>query len=244
MNRKGRPISHLLRMVFPPLILISCLALTACETAILNQPPNQANSYPSDPGQPQSLAENFVLNSTVKVTRITIWGVYVGTGIPTPSTDNFTVIFHTNSSDLPGIPISTQHNVPVISQTTGGNVGGRPEYIFYLTLVTPVNLTPGTYWVEIYNDTTADTNNIFAWETGILDPINGISNSAFASTVPGSAWFAPVAAPINLAIQIMAIAGERPRGIPTMTEWGIIIFMVFAGIGAIYYLRRQKTAKS
>lgn len=27
--------------------------------------------------------------------------------------------------------------------------------------------------------------------------------------------------------------------IPTMTEWGMIIFMVFAGLGAIYYLRKQ-----
>ena len=31
--------------------------------------------------------------------------------------------------------------------------------------------------------------------------------------------------------------------IPTMTEWGMIIFMVLAGLGAVYYLRRQ-TAKS
>ena len=32
--------------------------------------------------------------------------------------------------------------------------------------------------------------------------------------------------------------------IPTMTEWGMIIFMVLAGLGAVYYLRRHKTAKS
>jgi hypothetical protein len=30
--------------------------------------------------------------------------------------------------------------------------------------------------------------------------------------------------------------------IPTMNEWGMIIFMVIAGIGAAYYLRRRKTA--
>jgi len=28
--------------------------------------------------------------------------------------------------------------------------------------------------------------------------------------------------------------------IPTMTEWGMIIFMMFAGLGAAYYLRRQR----
>jgi hypothetical protein len=241
MVKKERHLSHIMQFLFFPLILVALLGLTACETAILNQPPNQSNSYPSDPGIPQSLAENFVLNSTVNVTRITIWGVYIGTGTPTPSTDNFTVIFHADSSGLPGIPISTQNNVPVISQATGGTVGGSPEYIFYLTLMTPVTLTPGTYWVEIYNDTTADTNNIFAWETGTVDPTNGISNCAFSSTVPGSGWFAPAAAPIDLAIQIMATGSTS---IPTMTEWGIIVFMLLAGLGSIYYLRRQKRANN
>ena len=35
-----------------------------------------------------------------------------------------------------------------------------------------------------------------------------------------------------------------PSSIPTMNEWGMIIFMVLAGIGSFYYLRRQKTVKS
>ena len=30
--------------------------------------------------------------------------------------------------------------------------------------------------------------------------------------------------------------------VPTMTEWGIIIFMLFAGLGAVYYLKRQRKA--
>lgn len=30
--------------------------------------------------------------------------------------------------------------------------------------------------------------------------------------------------------------------IPTMNEWGMIIFMVLAGLGSIYYLRRQRRA--
>jgi hypothetical protein len=35
-----------------------------------------------------------------------------------------------------------------------------------------------------------------------------------------------------------------PITVPTMTEWGMIIFILFAGLGAVYYLRRQKTVKS
>lgn len=34
------------------------------------------------------------------------------------------------------------------------------------------------------------------------------------------------------------------RTIPTMTEWGMIIFMVFAGIGSVYYVRRQRRTES
>ena len=34
----------------------------------------------------------------------------------------------------------------------------------------------------------------------------------------------------------------RQGEIPTMTEWGMIIFMVLAGVGAVYYLRRQRRA--
>jgi hypothetical protein len=30
-----------------------------------------------------------------------------------------------------------------------------------------------------------------------------------------------------------------PTSIPTMTEWGMIFFMVLAGIGAVYYLKKR-----
>jgi hypothetical protein len=33
-------------------------------------------------------------------------------------------------------------------------------------------------------------------------------------------------------------------GIPTLNEWGMIIFMVLAGLGSVYYLRRRRSAKS
>lgn len=34
-----------------------------------------------------------------------------------------------------------------------------------------------------------------------------------------------------------------PLNIPTMNEWGMIIFVLFAGAGAVYYLRRQRRAE-
>ena len=37
-------------------------------------------------------------------------------------------------------------------------------------------------------------------------------------------------------------ADLTPVAIPTLTEWGMIIFVVLAGLGAVYYLRRQRRA--
>jgi hypothetical protein len=37
---------------------------------------------------------------------------------------------------------------------------------------------------------------------------------------------------------------NQTSSIPTMNEWGMIIFVVFAGLGAVYYLRRQTRANS
>jgi len=243
MVNKESPRKHIVHGIFFPLILIALFGLTACETKVLNQPPDRSNSYPSDPGFPQSMAEDFVLNSTVNITRLTIWGVYAGTGIPTPVTDNFTVIIHRNSANLPDTPISTQNNVPFFSLATGSTVNGSPEYVFFLTLATPVTLTPGRYWVEIYNDTAADSENIFAWETGTLDPVNGISNCAYSSIVPGDNWAAPAAGPIDLAIEIWATRGTV-QAVPTMSGWGIMIFAVLSGSGVVYFIRKQKRAKS
>jgi hypothetical protein len=35
---------------------------------------------------------------------------------------------------------------------------------------------------------------------------------------------------------------SQATAVPTMTEWGMIIFMILAGLGSVYYLRRQKRA--
>ncbi|MBP1697417.1 MAG: transposase [Deltaproteobacteria bacterium] len=44
--------------------------------------------------------------------------------------------------------------------------------------------------------------------------------------------------------EIRRIKKQLPTVVPTMTEWGMIIFMLFAGLGAAYNLRRQKRVRS
>jgi hypothetical protein len=55
-----------------------------------------------------------------------------------------------------------------------------------------------------------------------------------------------VATPIGpTGIQVSSLADvppAKPVGIPTMNEWGMIIFAVLAGLGAVCSIRRQTTA--
>jgi hypothetical protein len=229
--------SQILGVLFVSVILITISSATAFAQVVLNQPPDQINAFWSDVDGSESVAENFVVSSTVNVAQIRIWGIYFFTGTP-PVTDNFTVIFHFDSSGLPGAAFSTQTNVPVTRQLTGGTFAGYAEYVYTLTLTTPVNLIPGTYWVEIYGNTTGDGDNIynFGWETGTVDPTHGITGAAQSATVPGTGWSPQV---YDFAIEINA----QSAAVPTMTEWGMIIFAVLAGLGAVYSIRKQRRAE-
>jgi hypothetical protein len=91
---------------------------------------------------------------------------------------------------------------------------------------------------------------------------NGGNNPVPGSTTIEAPWCftyhtAPLSNPIT--IQLISPAGNEYSkqiayqttgtcqglsSIPTMNEWGMIIFMLLAGVGAVYYLRRQKRANS
>ena len=217
------------KVLFVLLILVTLLSGFAfAQTVILNQPPDQSNAYDSDPNSPQSIADNFVVSSPARITQVRLWGIYYS-GNTAPVADNFTVIFHSDSAGLPGTAVATESNVPVIRQATGGTAATYTEYEYTLTLATPVNLTPGTYWVEINN---ATTDNTFYWETGTLDPTNGIAGGAQFSGIWG-------AIP-DLAIEITS----EPTSVPTINEWGMIIFMMLAGAGSLYFIRRQRKSEN
>jgi hypothetical protein len=235
MFRKNKSISSILWVLFFSLIFITMFSNFVCaQTVLLNQSPDQVSAYFDDPDYQQSVADNFILSSTATVSQIRIWGVYFPTN--TPGTDNFTVIFHADSGALPGTVISTQNNVPVQRQLTGVAVGvnSYDEYVYTLILATPVTLSLGTYWVEIYNDVTG-SNDVFAWETGTVDPTNGIAGFALAITVPGSNWRSFPAE--DLSIEIIS---EHPTAIPTMNEWGMAVFVLLAGCGSVYLLKYRQ----
>jgi hypothetical protein len=43
----------------------------------------------------------------------------------------------------------------------------------------------------------------------------------------------------DIPVGVATFQGPTPATIPTMTQWGMIIFVVLAGVGAVYFMRRK-----
>ena len=220
--------------------------VAGAQTILIDQQPDQVNGYMNDSncdicgtGQ-QSVAENFFLAATETIGQIIIWGGYFPTNVPLAA-DNYTVIFHADAAGLPGAAVApAETNVPTTRVDTGINLFGVDEYQFTLTLVNPVTLTPGIYWVEIYNDSTGSAESVF-WETGSLDPLNGIDNDAASTSTPGSGagWF-NLGAGNNMSLQLITIS-PIPVHVPSMNAWGMIIFSLLLAGSALWAIRQRKS---
>jgi len=236
----------------PLLALVFALAFTfaqvaGAQTILIDQQPDQINGLFNDSdcdicgtGQ-QSIAENFVLIAPETIGQIVIWGGYFPTNVPLV-TDNYTVIFYADAAGLPGAAVApAETNVPTTRVDTGIDLFGVDEYQFTLTLANPVTLTPGTYWVEIYNDSTGSAESVF-WETGTLDPVNGLDDGAASTSTPGSGagWF-NLGAGTNMSLQLITIA---PLDVPSMNAWGMIVLAILMAGSALWVVirRRRSTA--
>ncbi|MBC2717149.1 MAG: IPTL-CTERM sorting domain-containing protein [Desulfobacteraceae bacterium] len=86
---------------------------------------------------------------------------------------------------------------------------------------------------------------IFDVSSAVTDWVNGTPNYGFRITgpasgnvikfIPSSDYTTPADRPI-LRINYTTAA---PQSIPTLNEWGMIVFMLLTGIGAIFYLRKN-----
>jgi hypothetical protein len=93
---------------------------------------------------------------------------------------------------------------------------GVHEWEFTLTLGTPVNLTAGTYWIELFNDTTGNPDDFF-WETGNLDPTHGGPGSGWTTATPGVAWNFDGATDMAIQIDGPASACYTPSDVPWLS---------------------------
>jgi hypothetical protein len=77
-----------------------------------------------------------------------------------------------------------------------------------------------------------------ARRAGIAHIAGYIDEIRFSNTVRSAEWIATKYQNENAPDDFLTVSEQV--SIPTMTEWGMIIFMVLAGLGAIYYLRRKR----
>jgi len=159
----------------------------------MSQPPNQVGGYFSDLDcdiceTTQILAENFSVATSMEITSMTVYGGYYPSNTPL-ATDLFTVVFRDEADGgVPGEVVGTYGPLAGTRTDTGMNQSGSDVYQHVLDLAPSMVLTgPGTFYVEVYNDTSAISDDWF-WETGNVDGAIGIAGSFYTFTVPEAPW--------------------------------------------------------
>jgi len=154
---------------------------------VVSQAPNQVNGYFSDVTTPQFMADNFIVTTGGNFFYdITFWGAYFPGNTPVP--DLFTMnVYNDNAGNVGGIVGNLLSNGAADTRAaTGVQLFGVDEYVY--TYRAELDLDPGTYWLEIYNDTTNSApNDNWFWETGTSDPVGGALNTAFSQDF-GATW--------------------------------------------------------
>ena len=163
----------------------------------LDQVPNGVNGYFSDSDcqgcgtLQQSIADNFAVGTagpTYGITGLVFWGGYFPENLPNP-VDDFTLTFYNDAGGFPGAVVDSRSHIEATSRVATGIVlFGVDEYVFTFDFsASPIVVsTTGSYWIEIFNNSTASSN--FFWETGNLDVTHGIAGSLFAFETPGITW--------------------------------------------------------
>lgn len=195
----------------------SCLATLGLVTAlfvetsfgspVINQSPNGLNGLFADPAFPQIIADNFISTGGGLLNyELTFYGGYFPSD-PLP-TDAFTINLYSDAGGLPGGPANLIASGTADTRTATGNIlFGVQEYEYALDLGN-LNLAAGIHWIEISNSPGIQPNDVWFWETGDLDPINGIDDGAFS--VDGGLTWASLGAGTNLAFRIETSAIPEP----------------------------------
>ncbi len=190
--------------------------------ALVVQPPNHSSGNPSDLDNGglgiTAMADSFILLRPQAIEALRLWGGYYRYSTAPP--DHFTVIFHQDSAGLPGPAVATRTDVPSTRVRTGGTFLATPidEWEYTLTLTEPVFLNPGTYFVEILNNT-AGSSDTFIWQRATVGHIPG---AAGAYEAPGVNWiYDPL---INMSLELYGpVVGHDCNGNGILEEcdlWG------------------------
>lgn len=170
------------------------------QDVVVQHPSSHGTALFADADIGVAVAQRFTLFLPKTVHTVSIWGGYYPGNTPAP--DDFTVIFHQDDPNfgypVPGTRVSTQAHVPATRVKSGFTLAGVDEWGVTLALAEPVDLSPGTYWVEIFNDT-GGYDDFFIWT--MSDYTIGVNNCAAAGQTPGVYWSAYT---FNMSIELIA----------------------------------------
>jgi hypothetical protein len=123
----------------------------------------------------------------------------------------------------PGMTIANPTNASTTcaGSTVGAVIGDNKVTLTGGSIPGGTTATPGFCTVTVNVTTTTTGSFLNELGTGTLVTDQG-SNEAGPSVV------------------LNAVVPPHPTVVPTLNEWGVIIFIVFVGLMSIYYLRRQR----
>jgi hypothetical protein len=107
----------------------------------------------------------------------------------------------------------------------------------------PLNHYSGGYDIVVLK---LNTNGAYQWHTfygssnfddGEEVAVDGNGN-VYVTGLAYATWGSPLNSYSGFH-DIIVLKLSDPKAVPTINEWGMIIFMVLAGLGAVYYLRRR-----
>lgn len=184
-----------------------------------NGTPNNINVGVSDVEIPQYLADTFTFGGSTTFNTIVWYGVYAGSDTPT-TPDIFTIDLFNTTSGVPNTaPFQTINVGNSATRTpTGATISpfGYTIYQYSYVLPSSATLPAGTYGLGIFNDTTADTDDLWAWATSdTTSPLffRFTPTSAFSTQPAGNLAFILANAPEPGTLALLALGTIAAGGI-------------------------------
>jgi hypothetical protein len=145
---------------------------------------------PSDPDLPTIRADDFSLTGLDTTIRSIHWRGKLTGGTSYAQTyevDNFTLRIYADSSGPTGAPLHEFMVGSSVNRIGTGLISAGADVFDYSADITATTLTAGTtYWLSIFNDTTADTDDIWAWVYANNAFTSG--NNSYGSATDGATW--------------------------------------------------------
>ena len=173
------------------------LALSICGEPV-DPDPSFVTQYPDSPGALESdascsscstgamaVADDFLLSDRTAVRDVVVFGTY-GPGVSYYE-DRFTLLLHEDDAGQPGDPVYVEQGIHTARHSLRTEIGVEDVFRYVLTMDAPVDLEPGRYWLQVYNDTYG-SNVDWEWMDADPDPDHGFNNCFVAFEAPGADW--------------------------------------------------------